>query len=182
MYGICRSCRRLPNPGASFHRAGALDTVPVPDWAVVGLIGFCSSPAACPSPLRAACVAACLWTGWWGVSGGGSSVVWQAVGVFCSRKMAVAELIPAGTDDRPGCRHYRSLCHSPSQVLDLAATCTTHARPTGTVFGLFCVMDDVGKGFGPFFAAIMIDHIGRTVKLPGPLTRPLHRLSCPVLP
>jgi hypothetical protein len=33
----------------------------------------------------------------------------------------------------------------------------------GTVFGIFCVMDDVGKGFGPFFAAVLIQGLGRTV-------------------
>lgn len=28
--------------------------------------------------------------------------------------------------------------------------------PTGTVFGIFCITDDVGKGLGPFFAASLI--------------------------
>eukprot|EP00667_Euglena_gracilis_P011703 EG_transcript_11969 len=31
----------------------------------------------------------------------------------------------------------------------------------GTVFGIFCVLDDVGKGFGPFLAATMISRYGR---------------------
>eukprot|EP00668_Euglena_longa_P000475 GGOE01000597.1.p1 GENE.GGOE01000597.1~~GGOE01000597.1.p1 ORF type:complete len:451 (-),score=102.22 GGOE01000597.1:196-1548(-) len=31
----------------------------------------------------------------------------------------------------------------------------------GTVFGIFCVLDDVGKGFGPFLAAAMISRYGR---------------------
>jgi MFS-type transporter involved in bile tolerance (Atg22 family) len=31
----------------------------------------------------------------------------------------------------------------------------------GTVFGILCIMDDVGKGFGPFLAAFMINLFGR---------------------
>jgi MFS family permease len=31
----------------------------------------------------------------------------------------------------------------------------------GTVFGFFCIMDDVGKGFGPFLAAALISRYGR---------------------
>eukprot|EP00667_Euglena_gracilis_P009262 EG_transcript_9409 len=31
----------------------------------------------------------------------------------------------------------------------------------GTVFGIFCITDDVGKGIGPFFAAMLITRLGR---------------------
>eukprot|EP00667_Euglena_gracilis_P020471 EG_transcript_22162 len=31
----------------------------------------------------------------------------------------------------------------------------------GTVFGIFCITDDVGKGLGPFFAASLIAWMGR---------------------
>ena len=31
----------------------------------------------------------------------------------------------------------------------------------GTVFGIFCIMDDVGKGFGPVIAAQLISRLGR---------------------